>query len=434
MTTSGPSPSAAHAAHAADAALTESEPEPEPVPIAGATAEPGRALRWVIITLAFACGASVANLYYAQPLLGLLSNSFDVSKGTATVVVTATQIGYALGLALLIPLGDLLENRRLASRTLLITAVALAVAAFAPDFWVFLAVSVLIGVTSVVAQILIPLAAHLAPAESRGRLVGQVMSGLLLGIMLARSVASFAAAAWGWRSIYAISAVVMLLTSLALLKVLPVRKPDHSARYGTLLASVAGLARSEPVLVRRALTQACMFGAFTAYWTAVAYELADRHHMSQNGIAVFALVGAAGAASAPVAGRLGDAGRGVPGRAVAILLGLVAMVVAGFGVDNLVLLAIGGVLLDFAVQGHQVLSQRDIYALRPDARARVNSVYMTTVFLGGAAASAATGAVHSAWGWTGVTVMGAALTVVAFLLWSVERFRPAAARSRVNSL
>ncbi|BBA98031.1 putative transporter [Actinacidiphila reveromycinica] len=402
-----------------------------PADAAGAPAppdEPARALRWVIITLAFACGASVANLYYAQPLLGLLSHSFGVSKGTATIVVTATQIGYALGLALLIPLGDLLENRRLASRTLLVTALALAVAAFSPDFWVFLAVSVLIGVTSVVAQILVPLAAHLAPAESRGRLVGQVMSGLLLGIMLARSVASFAAAAWGWRSIYAISAVVMLLTSLALLKVLPVRKPEHSARYGALLASVAGLVRSEPVLVRRALTQASMFGAFTAYWTAVAYELADRHHMSQNGIAVFALVGAAGAASAPVAGRLGDAGRGVVGRAVAILTGLVAMVLAGFGVGNLVLLAIAGVLLDFAVQGHQVLSQRDIYALRPDARARVNSVYMTTVFLGGAAASAATGAVHSAWGWTGVSVMGGALTLVAFALWSVERFTGHGAR------
>jgi predicted MFS family arabinose efflux permease len=420
MTTRGPSPSAIPAETPAETAPVTSLAAGTPESGATPSAEPARALRWVILTLAFACGASAANLYYAQPLLGLLSHSFHVSKGTATVVVTATQVGYALGLALLIPLGDLLENRRLASRTLLVTAAALAVAAFAPDFWVFLAVSVLIGVTSVVAQILVPLAAHLAPAESRGRLVGQVMSGLLLGIMLARSVSSFAAAAWGWRSIYAISAVVMLLTSLALLRMLPVRKPEHRAAYGSLLASVASLARTEPLLVRRALAQASLFGAFTAYWTAVAYELADRHHLSQNGIAVFALVGAAGAVSAPVAGRLGDSGHGAPGRAVAILLGFAAMVLAGFGVDHLVLLALGGILLDFAVQGHQVLSQRDIYALRPDARARVNSVYMTTVFLGGAAASAATGAVHSAWGWTGVTTMGAALTLVALLLWSVE--------------
>ena len=384
----------------------------------------GRALRWVILTLAFACGASVANLYYAQPLLGLLSDSFGVGHSTATVVVTATQIGYALGLALLLPLGDLLENRRLASRTLLLTAAALAVAAFAPDFWVFLAVSAMIGVTSVVAQILIPLAAHLAPAESRGRLVGQVMSGLLLGIMLARSVASFAAAAWGWRSIYAISAVVMLLTSVALTKVLPSRRPDHSARYTELLASVGRLLRTEPLLVRRALSQATMFGAFTAYWTAVSYELVGRHHLSQTGVAVFALVGAAGAAAAPVAGRLGDAGHGVAARATAMVLGLVAMLVAGLGVSNLFALALGGVLLDFAVQSHQVLGQRDIYALRPDARARINSVYMTSVFLGGAASSAATGPVYGAWGWTGVTSMAAALMAIGLLIWVAERAAP----------
>jgi predicted MFS family arabinose efflux permease len=204
-----------------------------------------RSLRVLTILLAVACGASVANLYYAQPLLSLIGHSFGVGRGTATIVVTATQIGYALGLALLLPLGDLLENRRLASRTLLLTAVALAVAAFAPDLWVFLVVSVLIGVTSVVAQILVPLMAHLAPPEARGKYVGQVMSGLLLGIMLARSIASFAAAAWGWRSIYEISAVVMVLTSFALIKVLPARQPDHTARYADLLISTVSLARTE---------------------------------------------------------------------------------------------------------------------------------------------------------------------------------------------
>jgi len=392
-----------------------------PSPVVPGSALSARSLRWITVTLAFACGASVANLYYAQPLLGLIGRTFGVGQGTATVVVTATQVGYALGLALLLPLGDLLENRRLASRTLLLTAAALALAAFAPDIWVFLAVSALIGVTSVVAQILIPLAAHLAPAETRGKLVGQVTSGLLLGIMLARSVSSFAAAAWGWRSIYLISAGVMLLTALALARMLPVRQPGHNARYGALLGSVLRLARDEPVLRRRALTQATLFGAFTAYWTAVSYELIGHHHLTQTGVAVFALVGAAGAAAAPVAGRLGDAGHGVPVRVAAISLGLVSMLVAGFGAGSLFLLALGGVLLDFAVQSHQVLSQRDIYALRPDARARINSVYMTTVFLGGAAASAATGPVLAVWGWTGVTVMAGALMSVGLVIWIAER-------------
>ena len=384
-----------------------------------------RSLRLVMLVLAFACGAGVANLYYAQPLLDLIGRSFGVSQGAATTVVSLTQIGYAIGLALVLPLGDLLENRKLASRTLLVTALALAGAALAPGLGVFLAAALLIGVTSVVVQILVPLAAHLAPEESRGKYVGQVMSGLLLGIMLARSVASFAAAAWGWRSIYAISAVLMLVTAVLLIKVLPVRRPGHSATYRALLVSTVRLARTEPTLVRRALTQALLFGAFTAYWTAVAFVLIDRHQLSQTGIAVFALVGAGGAASAPIAGRLGDAGHGRAGRIVAIGVAVLAMLVAGLGAGSLVLLALAGVLLDAAVQGHQVLSQRDIYSLAPQARARVNSVFMTCVFSGGAISSALTGVVHERWGWTGVTVFAGLLAGAAALIWAGER-RPRA--------
>jgi len=399
-----------------DTPRTATAPAAEPDTLPNA-----RSLRLITILLAFACGASVANLYYAQPLLSLIGHSFGVGQGTATIVVTATQIGYALGLALLLPLGDLLENRRLASRTLLLTAVALAVAAFAPNLGVFLALSVLIGVTSVVAQILIPLMAHLAPPEARGKYVGQVMSGLLLGIMLARSIASFASAAWGWRSIYEISAVAMVLTSVALIKVLPTRQPTHTARYASLLASTIRLVRTEPVLVRRALTQACLFGSFTAYWTAVAYELIDHHHLTQNGVAVFALIGAAGAATAPIAGRLGDAGHSVIARIVALVLAIVAMGLAGFGASNLVLLALAGVLLDFAVQSHQVLSLRDIYALRGDARARINSVYMTSIFVGGAITSAVTGVLLETWGWTGVTIFAAILPAAGALIWMEGR-------------
>jgi predicted MFS family arabinose efflux permease len=392
-------------------------------PVPPATDVPARSLRLISITLAVACGAAVANLYYAQPLLDLIAQSFQVSQGTATIVVTATQIGYALGLALLLPLGDLLENRRLVARTLVLTALALTVAAVAPNLGVFLAASVLVGVTSVVAQILVPLAAHLAPPQIRGQFVGQVMSGLLLGILLARSVASLAAAAWGWRSIYAISAGLMLVTSLALVRLLPERRPESTARYGTLLVSVLTLARTEPVLLRRALAQALMFGTFTAYWTAITYELIDVQHLTQTGVAIFALVGAAGAASAPIAGRLGDAGHGRIARLGALGLALAAAVLAGLGASHLVLLGLAGVMIDFAVQGHQVLSQRDIYALRDDARARINAVYMTSIFAGGAIASSITGVVHERWGWNGVTVFAAALPVASFLLWLDGRIR-----------
>ena len=409
--------------HPGSPSAVPSPAPPEPPASPSPPAVPVRSLRLISVTLAIACGAAVANLYYAQPLLVLIADSFDVSSSTATFVVTATQIGYALGLALLLPLGDLLENRRLVTRTLVLTALALTGAAFAPNLGVFLAASVLIGVTSVVAQILVPLAAHLAPPAIRGQFVGQVMSGLILGILLARSAASLAAAAWGWRSIYLVSAGLMLVTALALLKVLPRRRPDSTARYGALLVSVITLARTEPILRRRALAQAFLFGSFTAYWTAISFELVDSHHLSQTGIAVFALVGAGGAAAAPLAGRLGDRGHGPAGRLGALVLAVVASALAGFGASNLVLLALAGVIVDFAVQGHQVLSLRDIYALREDARARINAVYMTSVFTGGALASAITGAVHQRWGWSGVTAFAAVLPVVSFLFWLDGRRR-----------
>jgi predicted MFS family arabinose efflux permease len=212
----------------------------------------GRSLRLVILLLAIACGASVANLYYAQPLLGLIRASFGISSGSAALVVTVTQVGYAAGLALLTPLGDLLENRKLASRTLAVTAVALLAAAVAPDFGAFLVAAAFIGVTSVVAQVLIPLAAHLAPAGSHGKYVGQVTSGLLLGIMLARTVSSLVAAAWGWRGIYVISAVLMVIVAVALARLLPRRQPAHSASYPQLVRSTLAVARAEPLLRRRA--------------------------------------------------------------------------------------------------------------------------------------------------------------------------------------
>jgi predicted MFS family arabinose efflux permease len=380
----------------------------------------GRSLRLVILLLAIACGASVANLYYAQPLLGLIRASFGISSGSAALVVTVTQVGYAAGLALLTPLGDLLENRKLASRTLAVTAVALLAAAVAPNFGAFLVAAAFIGVTSVVAQVLIPLAAHLAPAGSHGKYVGQVTSGLLLGIMLARTASSLVAVAWGWRGIYLISAVLMVIVAFALARLLPRRQPAHSASYPQLVRSTLAVARAEPLLRRRAAAQALMFGAFTAFWTAIALELTSQHHLSQAGIALFALVGAAGAMAAPVAGRLGDRGYSRPVRGAAAVLGVGALILAGLGSASLILLAVAAVLLDFAVQSNNVLSVRDIYALRPEARARINSVYMTTVFVGGAVASALTGIIDQRWGWSGVSMLGAVFVAAAGLVWLLD--------------
>ncbi|HTF53206.1 MAG TPA: MFS transporter [Pseudonocardia sp.] len=382
-----------------------------------------RGLRGVILVLAISCGLAVANIYYAQPLLAPIATTFKVSNGTAALVVTVTQFGYALGMLVLLPMGDLLENRALAARTLLVTAVALGAAAVVPNFGLFLAMSVLIGVASVVAQILIPLAAHLAPEAQRGRVVGTVMTGLLLGILLARTVASLVAAVWGWRAIYVISGVLMLGVSILLVRMLPRWKPDHTSTYPRLLASTLRLVREEPVLRRRAICQALLFGAFSSFWTSVSFELISRHGLSQTGIGIFALVGAAGAAAAPVAGWLGDRGLGRSGSGVAITLGVGAMLLAGFGAGNLIVLALAGVLLDLAVQGHQVFGQREIYGLRANARARINTVYMTTIFASGAIASAVSGLLYERFGWLALCVFGAALPLIGLVIWAWAALR-----------
>ncbi len=376
-----------------------------------------RSLGPVTVLLAVACGLSAANLYYAQPLLDSLATAFGVRPAAAALVVTASQIGYAVGLVLLVPLGDLVENRLLAVRVLVATALALTLAAVSPSLNVLVAAAVAVGLTSVVAQILVPLAANLAPPAQRGQIVGRVMSGLLLGILLARTVSSLIAAALGWRAVFALSAAFMVTLAVVLARLLPDRRPPTGPSYPALLRSVVDLMRTEPVLRRRTAIQTCMFATFSIYWTAISYQLAGPHHLSQAYIGLFALVGASGAASAPLAGRLGDRGRGQIATGVALGLGAVAMVLAGLGAGSLLVLGIAGVLLDAAVQTTLVTGQQAIYAIRPEARARMNTAYIATFFLGGAAGSALAGTLYNHYGWTAVAVLGAILPTLALLGW-----------------
>ncbi|CAN5468497.1 MFS transporter [soil metagenome] len=381
-------------------------------------AAPAR-LGLLTIVLATACGLAVANIYFAQPILDLLAASFHTSQGAATTAVTVVQIGYAIGLVLLLPLGDLIENRRLTSAMLIVTAVALVVAGAAPNLGVFLAASVVIGITSVVAQILIPFAAHLAPEASRGRIVGWVGSGLLLGILLARTLSSFAAAAWGWRAIFFISAGLMVVMAVVLARLLPARRPDHTSGYRSLMASVLDLVRTQPILRRRAVCQALMFAAFSGYWTAIAFQLITVLGFNQAQVGLFALVGAIGVVAAPVAGRIADRGdRFASG--IALVIGVAALIVARFGASSVILLGLAAVLLDIAMTAHQVLSQREIYQLRPDARARINTVYMGSVFAGGALGSALAGVLHNHSGWKGITTAGIVLMTLSLVLWAVR--------------
>ena len=369
--------------------------------------------------MAVACGLAVATIYYAQPLLDLLASDFHVSRGTATLLITASQLGYAVGILLVVPLGDLLENRRLVVTLLLAGAGALLLALASWSFAVFAFASLTIGVTASVAQLLIPFAANLAPDERRGRVVGRVMSGLLLGILLARTVASWVAEAAGWRTVYAVAAAATVVTALVLRRILPHRQPAATERYGVLLRSMVALAREEPILRRRALVQMLFFGAFSAFWTTVAYELIEEHGLTHAGVGLFALVGAAGARRprSPARWPIGDLAARPEGRWRRS--GIVALGLAGVGDASVVRLAAAGFLLDVAVQGHQVLSQRDVYSLRPDARSRANTIYMTVIFAGGALLTAAAGVLYEAAGWTAVSGFAASLLGLALLVWLV---------------
>jgi predicted MFS family arabinose efflux permease len=390
-----------------------------------AAARPDAAVRpltgGTIAIFAVACGLAVANLYYAQPLLETLGRTFGVDEAAAGLIVTVTQLGYAGGLVLIAPLGDLLENRRLIVGVMLGTVAALAAAASATTFAAFLAASLAIGVTSVVAQILVPLAAHLAPAEIRGRVVGQVMSGLLMGILLARAAAGVISGAAGWRAVYVISAGAMLLLIAVLLRALPRRRPAVVLGYGALLGSLIRILAQQPVLRRRAAYQSAMFGAFSAFWTSVTFLLAGpEYHLSQTQIGLFALAGAAGALFAPVAGRLGDGGHERIATGAAFLIAACAFALTLLQSQLWALLA-GAIFLDLAVQTTLVLGQRAIYALDPAARSRLNTLYIATFFCGGAAGSALSGMAYARVGWLGVALFGVALPIAGFVFWLTER-------------
>ncbi|MCW2240162.1 MFS transporter [Azospirillum canadense] len=383
--------------------------------------------RPLVTMLAIACGVIVANIYYAQPLVALIGPAINLSPEASSLVVTLTQIGYGVGLVLLVPLGDLLENRRLVTATLCATVLALVAAAFAPTASVFLAASFLIGLTSVAVQMLVPLAAHMAPEAKRGEVVGTVMSGLLLGILLARPVSSLIADSFGWRAVFGLSAIAMVGFAVLLGRRLPERRPARHSGYGALLASLGRLLVRTPVLQRRTAYQTALFASFSLYWTAVPLLLASPpFNLTQRGIALFALSGAAGALVAPIAGRIADRGWTRPATGVALAMGALSFLVARVGEGSIALLVIAGLLLDMGVQTNMVLGQRAIYSLGAETRSRMNGVYMAVFFTGGAAGSALAGYAFARGGWEPVTWIGAAFPLAGLLFYATEFRKPRA--------
>lgn len=376
--------------------------------------------------LAAACGSIVANIYYSQPLAGPISEALGLHPAAAGLIVTLTQVGYGLGLLFVVPLGDLIENRRLVLSVLVVCLAALLVAATADHAPAFLLGSLGIGLGSAVVQILVPYAAHLAPAHQRGSVVGKVMSGLLIGIMLSRPTASFLDDLWGWQAVFYFGAGVMALIGIALVAALPARRPEAGAHYFALLRSMAHLYRTTPVLRRRAWYQALLFGAFTLFWTTSPLLLTGPlFHLTQRGIALFALVGVAGACVAPVAGHLADRGwsRIATGLAMTSVLGgfVLTRILHGGSATALALLTAGAILLDFGVAASLVIGQRAIYSLGAAYRSRLNGLFMATFFAGGAICSAVGGWAYAHGGWILASWIGLALPVAALLYFATEK-------------
>lgn len=383
----------------------------------------------LVVLLAVATGLAVASLYYAQPLLPDIARDLGLPSASAAFIVTVTQLGYAAGLVLLLPLGDLLERRRLIVVLGVGAALALTFTGSAPSGGVLLAASILVGLLSVQAQVLVPFAAALASEDERGRVVGGVMSGLLLGILLARTVAGWIAELGSWRLVYLAAAGAMVVQSLVLSRALPRSEPRTGLSYGGLLRSIPAIVRAEPRLRERALFGALSMAGFSVLWTSIAFLLAGApHDYGPGAIGLFGLVGAAGALTANLAGRLADRGRVDATTAAASALLALSWIPLALGERSLAWLIVGILVIDMAAQALHISNQSVIYGLAPEARSRINSAYMTSYFIGGAIGSAASAAAWDAGGWGAVSAVGGGFGVASLLVWALSRAR--AARSR----
>jgi predicted MFS family arabinose efflux permease len=378
--------------------------------------------RGLALLFAVAGGAAVGNLYWAQPLLEVIAQDLETSTGAAALLVTATQIGYALGILLIVPLGDVRDRRRLAPVMLLCSAAALLACAAAPSFPVLLGAITALGLTTVAGQILIPLAGDLAEDSDRGAVVGVVVSGVLTGILVSRTLSGLVAEAAGWRAIYILAAVLAVIFAVTLHRVIPTLAPKTRLPYPALIASVAAIVVRERTVRWTLVLGATGFAVFTMFWTALTFLLsAEPFSYPVSVIGLIGVVGLTGAVAAQRAGRLHDRGWSIPATGAAWAMALVAFVVAGLGATSIVAVLVAVVLLDVAVQALGILNQTRLFAVAHEARSRVNTAFVTVNFLGGAIGSAAAALLWNAGGWSAVSTAGAVLCGFGFVVWAVGR-------------
>ncbi len=383
--------------------------------------------RWLVVALAVSVGVIAANLYYAQPLVALISRSLGLAPEVAGLVVTLTQVGYGLGVLCLVPLGDIIESRRLILALIAIAISGILGLAFVTKALPYFIAAFATGVGCAGVQVIVPYAAHFSSEASRGRVIGSVTSGLMMGIMLSRPIASFLSDLFSWHAVFILSAVLMLFIGSMLIYLLPPKHPTaKNLHYFKLLRSMLSLFLTEPLLRRRAAYQACLFGAFCFYWTATPLLLGGpEFHLSQSMIAVFALIGFAGAVVSPFAGRAADRGR-TRQATLASILGVASafLITQAFqlgSLASLITLGLGAIVLDAGTSANLILGQRVIFGLRAEYRSRLNALYIATIFIGGGFGSAMGAWSYARGGWPLASWIGLVLPVLAGLLFLTEK-------------
>lgn len=390
---------------------------------ASETAASEKAARVLVVVIAVAAGSLIANLYYAQPLIATIARDLGMGTALAGMLVSATQVGYGAGLLLIVPLSDRIETRRLVLTMVALALVALAALTASRSPGMFLAASVALGLCCSAAQVLLPFLAHIVPAERRGIVVGNVMAGVLTGVMLARPLSLAVSAALGWRAIFWGSGALLLVTGGLLMRLMPRHRPDSTLHYSAVLRSMAHLLRTQHDVRRRAIYQAMSFAAFNMLWAIAPLVLAMRFGLDPYHIALFALAGAGGALAAPVGARLADRGlfhAGTVGAATVVALAFVGTIGAVAALSFAAFLVLT-IVIDAGVQINQTLGRMVVFGAAADIRGRVNSIYMTTLFAGGAIGSTLGSVTYSAGGWPLTAGVAAALCASVAVLATLHR-------------
>ncbi|MCX2740742.1 MFS transporter [Pontibacter anaerobius] len=372
--------------------------------------------------MTIAAGMVVANNYYNQPLLVKIADTFQVPEAQAGIVAMLSQVGYAIGLLFIIPLGDMLRRKRLILIDFVLIILSLLLAAYAPNIYTLMAASLLIGATCVVPQLFVPMAAHLAKPEERGKAVGTVMSGLLVGILFSRTLSGFVGEHLGWRAMFLIAAGLMLVLWVALYFLLPEIHPEFKGNYKSLMKSLLHLFRTEPVLRLASARGALSFACFGGFWTTLVFLLEGPPFFKGSDVAgAFGLVGAGGAIMASVMGRLSDRFDTRYIQMATLVMIILAYVVFGSFSYSILMLVVGVILLDLGLQGSHISNQTLIFSLDPAARNRLNTVYMFTYFMGGATGTILATQAWQLWRWSGVVLVGlffSSLALAVHLLFS----------------